>query len=154
MKPAIYATRDAALLAFVHARCFVETWDNRAFEDLLTLKNVLGFVASVEERPAGFIALRVAADEAEILSLGVLPERRRHGLARALLSSAAEHADNAGARTLFLEVDENNLAARKLYDRLGFAEVGRRSGYYRNCDSVADALVLRRTLPIPAWESR
>lgn len=153
MKPAISTTRDADLLAFLHAHCFAQSWDKRAFEDLLKPENVFAFIESVEESPIGFIVLRVVEDEAEILTVGVLADCRRRGLARAIVLSAAEQACNAGARTLFLEVDENNVAARALYDCLGFAAVGRRPGYYRNCDSVADALVLRRGLPIPTWES-
>jgi ribosomal-protein-alanine N-acetyltransferase len=153
MKPAISPTRDAALLAFLHARCFAQTWDKRAFEGLMAPRNVFAFAEVVGKNPTGFIVLRVAADEAEILTVGVLPESRRHGSARALVVFAAEHACNAGARTLFLEVDENNVAARALYDRLGFTEAAQRPGYYQNCDSVANALVLRRDLPIPAWES-
>jgi len=144
---------DAALLGSLHASCFADAWDGYAFAQLLKPENTAAFIAREADMAAGFIMLRVAADEAEILTLAVVRECRRQGFARKLVLLAAEHACRAGARTLFLEVDENNIAARALYDQLGFAKVGRRPGYYRNCDSVANALVLKRDLPIPAWES-
>lgn len=153
MSPAITATRDAALLADLHGRCFAEGWGKSAFEDLLRAENVWAFAAQAEENPAGFVVVRHAADEAEILSLGVVPEYRRRGLARALVLAAAQYVHRAGAQALFLEVEDTNIGARALYARLGFAEAGRRPAYYRTCDSVADALVLRRCLPVPSWES-
>jgi ribosomal-protein-alanine N-acetyltransferase len=142
-----------AVLASLHARCFEEPWHAKAFGELLKLDNVFGLIEHEGQTPAGFIVVRVAADEAEILTLGVLPERRRHGLARELVRRSWRQAFDRGARTLFLEVSANNAPARTLYRHLGFEEVGRRTGYYGTCDSVADALVLRRVLPIPEWES-
>ena len=96
-----------------------------------------------------FILVHVAADECEILTLGTAENAQRRGLARALLSAAAEEAQAAGARAMFLEVAEDNIAAIALYRAAGFALIGRRQNYYRRADgSVLDAVMLRATLPL------
>jgi [ribosomal protein S18]-alanine N-acetyltransferase len=95
----------------------------------------------------GFILARVAGDEAEILSLGVRPNARREGQARALVVDAAARAD--GAAAMFLEVGAGNEAARRLYAGLGFREAGVRKGYYREPGKPPqDALTLKAELPL------
>ena len=95
----------------------------------------------------GFILSRLAAGEAEILSVAVASARRGRGLARALLNLHLRRLAGLGARAVFLEVDEDNAPARRLYQRAGFREVGRRPGYYQQGrDQAATALVLRRDL--------
>ncbi|WP_223292037.1 GNAT family N-acetyltransferase [Defluviicoccus vanus] len=79
----------------------------------------------------GFILCRVAADEAEVLTLAVRPRRRRCGIGRLLLEEAMDVARSMGARQLFLEVGENNTAAGNLYLSMGLQTNGRRRGYYR-----------------------
>ena len=88
------------------------------------------------------ILARVAADEAEILTLAVHPERRRHGLGSALLGAAVDRAIASGARSMFLEVAVTNKAARALYAAHGFVEAGLRRRYYSD---GTDALILRST---------
>ncbi|HEX3654041.1 MAG TPA: GNAT family N-acetyltransferase [Rhizomicrobium sp.] len=145
---------DASVLAALHARCFEDRWNEMAFRQLIKARGVQAILADANSGdPIGFILVRVAADECEILSLGVAPERRCHGLGSQLVQQAAHGAYRCGARAMFLEVNVNNTAAKQLYQELGFKEVGRRIGYYQSCDSLADALILRRSLPIPAWES-
>lgn len=141
---------DAGILAGLHARCFVEVWSERAFRQLLEAANVRALLARDAAGEAqGFVLLRVAADECEILSLGVVPELRCRGLGSELVQAGAAEAHDGGGRAMFLEVDANNDAAKHLYCKLGFREVGRRKGYYRICESLADAVVLRRELPFP-----
>ena len=95
----------------------------------------------------GFILSRLVAGEAEILSVAVSSARRGRGLARALLNLHLRRLAGLGARAVFLEVDEDNEPARRLYQRAGFHEVGRRPGYYQQGrDRAATALVLRRDL--------
>ncbi len=86
---------------------------------------------------------RIAADEAEILSVAIAPARRGRGLSRPLLDFHLRSVAGRGARTVFLEVDEKNEPARRLYAGAGFHQVGCRQGYY---ESGATALVLRRDL--------
>jgi len=95
----------------------------------------------------GFILCRVVADEAEILMLAVRPDARRSGLGRRLTEAAADVCMTRGAERLFLEVAEDNMAARMLYVRAGFVEVGRRRAYYARPDGpAADALILSLNL--------
>ncbi len=96
-------------------------------------------VAEVEGKVVGFIVWRITApDEAEILNLAVWPECRRHGVATRLLESLL----SAPSYSWFLEVRESNRAARSLYEKMGFREVGRRPSYYR--DTGEAAVVMRR----------
>jgi len=90
---------------------------------------------------------RIAAGEAEILSVAVASAQRGKGLARQLLTLHLRRLAGLGARVVFLEVDEANTSARRLYRRAGFQEVGRREGYYAGRDgNQSTALVLRRDL--------
>jgi ribosomal-protein-alanine N-acetyltransferase len=95
----------------------------------------------------GFAVSRIAADEAEILSIAVSAGYRGRGLSRDLFLTHLGHLAGRGVRTVFLEVEENNLPARRLYDRTGFAVAGRRERYYKEADGAElNALVMRRDL--------
>lgn len=90
---------------------------------------------------------RVIADEAELLTLAVAPPARRQGLGRGLLAHFLDEARRRGATRAFLEVAADNGPACALYQAGGFAEDGRRRGYYRGPDGVVvDALLLSRAL--------
>ena len=92
----------------------------------------------------GFIVSRIGADEAEILSVALAPAERGRGLARNLLMTHLGYLAAEGVRTVFLEVEEANAPARALYQRAGFADVGRREGYY--AANGAAAVVMRRDI--------
>ena len=129
---------DAGTLAVLHAAAFPpgDAWGENAIAMMLEAPGGFGLW-----RPdAGLVLARVAADEAEILTLAVIPAARRAGLGAALMAAAMTAAAAQGARTMFLEVAEPNAAARGLYAGLGFNEAGRRRRYYA---SGADALVVR-----------
>ena len=141
---------DAALLAILHACCFTEAWNAAEFEALLASGNTVAqIVRDGEEQPCGLVLFRIAADEAEVLTLGVVPQSRGIGLGRQLVLAAAATAFARGARIFFLEVSAGNAPALSLYQQLGFEEAGRRRAYYRTCESLADGLVLRCSLPLP-----
>ncbi len=108
-----------------------------------------GVIGLLDPR-GGLALLRVTADEAEILTIGVVPKMRRRGIAAALLREAIARATKLGAQTLFLEVGLSNRAARQLYERAGFSEAGRRRAYYANGE---DALILRAALDPQAPET-
>lgn len=130
------------LLAALHARCFAEAWPRESIAKLLATPGAFALVAVEAGEPIGLAIARAAAGEAEILTLGVLPEARRRGAGRALVAAVEREAQTRGAEALFLEVAEDNLAARALYLERGFAQVGRRPAYY----GARDALVLRRAI--------
>ncbi len=101
-------------------------------------------------QPVGLVIALAVGSEAEILTLGVLPKFRRRGIAARLLASVADRLNGAGCPRLLLEVAEDNEAARALYGKLGFAEIGRRPSYYRRgAGAVAGAIVLARALDRP-----
>ena len=136
----VAADSDLSALARIHATSFSEAWSEATLRDMLKTQGTSAF-----STPDGFVMTRVAADEAEILTLAVAPDARGRGIGKVLLSAATEHAHHAGARAMFLEVGASNMAARALYNRFGFSEVGMRKAYY---DGNEDALILRVDLPI------
>lgn len=136
---------QAAALASVHAQAFDRPWDAAVFENLLSGPGAFALLAA-KDGPAGLAVCRVAADEAEVLTLGVAPWARRSGVARALMAGAISLARQAGALTLLLEVDAENSAAIGLYESLGFVQAGRRKGYYDRGVGRTDALVMRLDL--------
>lgn len=94
----------------------------------------------------GFILISRAADEAEILTVAVVPELQNRGLGRALLEAAMASATRSGAKTMFLEVAADNQAAIRLYQGCGFIQSGIRAGYYKRQGHRIDALTLRTEL--------
>jgi [ribosomal protein S18]-alanine N-acetyltransferase len=142
---------DAAVLARIHEEDFIRPWTEDEFADLLAQANVFGFAArEVGKRhlgPVGFVLVRQAADEAEILTVAVARSARRLGLGRSLMDAVlrALHAERTAS--LFLEVDETNVAAIGLYKRLGFIQVGKRPDYYKQPGGGrTGAIVMRRDL--------
>jgi [ribosomal protein S18]-alanine N-acetyltransferase len=139
--------RDAAAIAKLHGLSFHRGWSDGEIERLLIDRNVLAHRATVGRSLVGFILSRLVTGEAEILSVAVAPARRGRGLSRRMLDLHLRRLAGLGTRTVFLEVDEDNTPARRLYARAGFREVGRREAYYQDRPGKsAAALVLRRDL--------
>jgi len=139
--------RDAGELAALHTVSFRHGWSESEFSRFLLEQNVLAHRAMIARTIAGFIVSRYAADEAEILSIAVAPRRRQRGVAGRLLDLHLRSLAGLGVNSVFLEVDEDNRPARRLYARAGFDEVGRRESYYPHGEAGAHAaLVLRRDL--------
>lgn len=131
-------------LASLHSRAFSATraWSAAEF-------------AALQARPGAiltggtscFALLCVTLDEAEILTIATDPAYRRQGLARGVLQQAEDAARASGAAQVFLEVAEDNTAARALYAGAGYRQVGRRPGYYLPKDAApVAALILRKQL--------
>jgi ribosomal-protein-alanine N-acetyltransferase len=141
------STRDAASIAALHAASFRRGWSEEEVEGLLIDRQVYAHRATVGTSLAGFIMSRRASEEAEILSVAVARARRGRGLARRLLDLHLRRLAGHGVRAVFLEVDEHNTPAVRLYRGCGFREVGRRPNYYPGDGGTASAaLVLRRDL--------
>ncbi len=117
-------------LAAVHVRCFTRAWSATEIAGLLAQTAVHGLLASGDGKDTGMALLRVVADEAEILTIGVVPEARSRGVGRQLLETLEETAQTAGAARIFLEVSQANAAARRLYDQARYSEIGLRKAYY------------------------
>ena len=135
--------RDATAIARLHAESFGRGWEEDEVHRLLLDSAVVAHRAMVRRTIVGFIMSRMAADEAEILSVAIAPVRRGRGFSRPLLDFHLRSLAGRGTRTVFLEVNERNTPACRLYDGAAFQEVGRREGYYVG---GATALVLRRDL--------
>jgi [ribosomal protein S18]-alanine N-acetyltransferase len=141
LRPATAA--DLSAIQTIERASFGDPWSRAAFAQALEASEVALVVAEADAGlVVGFVVVRAAADEAEILNVAVAPTARRGGVGRALVRHALAHAAAAGAFSVFLEVRPSNAAALTLYRSHGFVEVGRRPRYYRA--PVEDALVLRR----------
>jgi ribosomal-protein-alanine N-acetyltransferase len=146
LRPAVPA--DVPRLAALQALSFELPWSAQALAATLAGEGVLAFVAEAADAEIeGFVFARVAAGEAEILTIVVNPARRRRGLGETLLAAALEAARAAGADVVFLEVATDNPGAIALYEKLAFVSAGRRPAYYaRREEPRVDALILRRDL--------
>jgi len=143
------------ILEHLHGTCFAVGWDMVAFARLLAMPGATGTLAlgasgEAAALPVGFLLGREAAGEAEIISIGVLPEFRGRGVGGALLQEYISRMRERAVSELFLETATDNDAAISLYKRLGFASVGLRRGYYEAAPGAAagaaDALIMRRNL--------
>ena len=100
-----------------------------------------GVVLVAEEagQLCGFICAKAVASEWEVENVVVAAAFVRRGMANELVRNLIQRAENEAASAILLEVRESNLPARRLYEKHGFREVGRRRGYYR--DPVEDAIL-------------
>jgi len=142
---------DSAQIAGLHREDFARPWSPAEFTALIDQDTVFGFVAHEvghRQQLAGFVLSRLAADEAEILTVAVARTHRRQGIGRDLMEAVMRELHGARASHLMLEVDETNLPAVALYRRLGFSQVGKRPGYYAGTQGkpATGALVMRRDL--------
>jgi [ribosomal protein S18]-alanine N-acetyltransferase len=142
---------DSAAIAAIHSEDFIRPWSAEEFSALLAQETVFGYAAREVGHPgsglAGFVLARLAAGEAEILTVAVARACRRLGLGRKLMDAVLRELHVQRAEALFLEVDETNAGAITLYRRLGFHEVGKRPAYYEDsAKRRSAALIMRREL--------
>jgi ribosomal-protein-alanine N-acetyltransferase len=145
---AMLAVADLAAVTRIHAASFDDAWSTPMLRRILAMPGAGGIVArDGGEDVMGFALSRIAGGECEILSLAVDPLYRRRGIGRTLLNAAVEWAQISRASAVFLEVAEDNDAARTLYVAHGFEAVGRRPDYYRLRDgTLTAAITMRRGL--------
>lgn len=141
------ASQEATgVLAALHGACLSPAWSEAMIASLLATPGGRAWIALKDDRPVGFSMIRQAADEAELLAIGVLATDRGRGIGRALLTATIEECTRAGLAHMYLEVARSNSAARKTYCSSGFFIVGHRQGYYRSAEKKEDAIVMRRNL--------
>ena len=139
---------DLPKIAEIHAASFKNKWNA---EELARMKAQVGVAILVARRaspygtraPLGFLILRTAADEAEVITIAVQPRQRGRGIGKKLMEAGLFRLYGERCSHLFLEVDAANEAALLLYRGLGFKEVGRRKGYYGDGGGDGTALVMR-----------
>ena len=135
----------AADVARLHKELFEKPWDEASVATLLDHPASTAFVAVVGQPRAavGFVLGQIAADEAEIITMGVAKAYQRKGLGRRLVEGLMRAVKRSEGRRLHLEVAADNAAALGLYRSLGFKEQGRRKGYYERKGAPAvDAITL------------
>jgi ribosomal-protein-alanine N-acetyltransferase len=142
----LWASTDRAEeIAALHARLFDSAWDADSITRSIEHPASASFIAQVREPRslAGFVIGRIAADEAEILSIGVAPEWQRRGIGRRMVEGLVRASRRAEVARLFLEVAADNAAAIALYKSLGFKVAGRRKAYYQRAGGKSvDAVIL------------
>ena len=142
-------------ISFLDEVCEIENisfsvpWSKSSFEDCLKNRLMDFFVATAENDKGeictvGYVVILTLSPVCEILNIAVSPSFRRKGIAEKLLAYVSDMASEKDCDTLMLEVRESNLAARTLYEKLGFYSVGRRKGYYSN--PVEDAILMDKSL--------
>lgn len=135
-----------ALMPYERAMFGTEAWSRSAYLAELADTRLKHYVAaeSADGALLGWAGVMVVQDAAEILTVGVVPEARRTGLARLMLADLLAEARRRGAIEAFLEVRIDNEAARALYRSEGFEEIGVRRGYYDA--GRVDAVTMRKEL--------
>lgn len=160
----------AELLTSIHRACFPHYWNVDAFNDFFSIQGTYALLVHLQSPPAcggtqggtfppptppaggrgeaiGMMVYRVQGEQADIITIAVLPEYRRQGLALALMEHATTHMQQLGVTSLFLDVEDGNTAAITLYEGLGFDFRRRRKLYYRQKDgSYTDALVMSKKI--------
>ena len=118
-------------LSNLHKKCFPNRpWSADDFRDL----KQSGCEIIMSQN--GFIVYRIVVDEAEIITIGVNPEKRRQGIASAMIGIIEKTIKNQGVKKIFLEVASNNIPGQKLYENCGFSSVGLRPKYYDGIDAI------------------
>ena len=119
---------------------FSDPWDKQLFLDAIDPKDKYLMIAESGKEVQGYIVFEKILDEGHITNLAVGGEHRKKGIAAGLVGYVLDLAKKLGIREIFLEVRESNEAAKSLYSKFGFREIGRRKGYYPKANE--DALVL------------
>jgi len=136
---------DVAEVFAVERASYQFPWSEGIFRDCLRVGYVCRVLA-LESQVVGYGVMSVGAGEAHVLNLCVADAYRCRGLGRRMLSYLLERGAAAGMSEAFLEVRPSNTAAIRLYQAMGFEQVGMRRGYYQAAGGREDAAVLRLTL--------
>ena len=131
-----------AQIAQLEKICFSDPWSEKSVASELDNKLAFWLVAAEGDTVAGYIGSQTVIDETDMMNVAVHPDFRRQGIGEALVNTLVENLKKMGSRCLTLEVRASNAPAIALYEKLGFAEIGRRKNYYRN--PREDALILRK----------
>jgi ribosomal-protein-alanine N-acetyltransferase len=133
---------DLAIAAAIHSACFAEPWSTDSLAQLLAMPGAFGFLALRAGTPVGLMIVQATGEDADLLTLCVLPEQRRQAIATRMLDGAREMLRAQGCRRLLLEVADDNLPGKALYGKTGLRQVNRRRAYYQRGSASVDALVL------------
>jgi [ribosomal protein S18]-alanine N-acetyltransferase len=139
---------DLPEVSAIEQKSYTFPWSENIFRDCLRVGYTCRAL-DLEGRIIGYGVMSLGAGEAHILNVCVREEFRTVGFGRRLLEHLLERAAGAGVGEAFLEVRPSNLAAIRLYQKLGFEQIGIRRGYYQAPDGREDAIVLKLALRAP-----
>jgi ribosomal-protein-alanine N-acetyltransferase len=139
---------DLPEVALIEQHSYAFPWSENIFRDCLRVGYTCRAL-DLDGRIIGYGVMSLGAGEAHILNVCMADEYRNLGFGRRLLEHLLERAVASGVAEAFLEVRPSNLAAIRLYQRLGFEQIGIRRGYYQAPDGREDAIVLKRELGKP-----
>ncbi len=131
-------------LAALEKVSFSTPWSEAGLRDELTRKDNRFFVASDENGIIGYIGANNVLGEVYITNIAVFPDFKRHGVGELLVNHLVKISQNEKADFVTLEVRESNEPAKRLYKKLGFSEVGKRTNFYEK--PREDALIFTRYL--------
>ena len=129
-------------IAQLEKRCFSDPWSEKSIASELENPLSVWLVAVDGGQLIGYVCSQTVLGETDMMNLAVAPEARRQGTGRALVLALVDALTEKGSHSLMLEVRVSNTPAQKLYESLGFSQVGRRPKYYVN--PREDALILRK----------
>ena len=127
----ILRKEDLKDVAEIEKLCFGEPWSENSLELLLRDGN-FGVAAIEEGRVVGYVGVISAPPEGEITNVATHPDFRRRGVGEGILEALKREAGDRGIESLYLEVRRSNSPARGLYEKMGFAVIGERKGFYKN----------------------
>ena len=131
-----------AQIALLEKECFSDPWSEKSVASELQNPLSLWLVAQEGDTLVGYVGSQTCLDETDMMNIAVSPAFRRQGVARALIEALVSALREKGSKILTLEVRASNAPAIRLYDSLGFTQVGLRKNYYHN--PKEDALILRK----------
>jgi ribosomal-protein-alanine N-acetyltransferase len=129
-------------IAELEKLCFSDPWSEKSIETELSCRLSVWLVALEGDKVVGYVGSQTVMDETDMMNIAVDPEHRRRRIAARLIDALISELRQKGSRCLTLEVRESNLPAAKLYESMGFAQIGLRKNYYRN--PRENALILRK----------
>ena len=138
----LMTSEHVAQVAALEKACFSMPWSENSVTAELSNPLSLWIVAVDGDTVAGYVGSQAVMGEADMMNLAVLPSYRRQGVGKNLVSALVAMLTDREVYSLTLEVRVSNEAAVKLYDSLGFVQVGRRPNYY--VAPKEDALILRK----------
>lgn len=122
--------------------CFSDPWSENSVAGELSNPLSCWLVCVENDTVLGYVGAQTVLGETDMMNLAVIPQARRQGIAESLILNLVAELKRQESHCLSLEVRASNAPARALYEKLGFAQVGRRPNYYRN--PKEDALILRK----------
>ena len=122
---------DVPFIAALEKETFSMPQSEKELEKMIASDTNLLLVARCDGILSGYVGAYTVCRESDVVTVATSPSFRRKGVAKALLTALFDNL-RGESDMLFLEVRESNIAARALYQSLGFGEIGIRRGYYKN----------------------